>query len=127
MRATLDKMVHNTKEVTKMEFTHHTVSLSTGNSQPVIVVALPTSLSVFSVIKLYASDDMYNKGLQKNYKNLVDMEEVAGLIAGTLNAYTNVELLNEETWDRIIGTFEPFICACRKWTELTGLNEGAKW
>lgn len=61
------------------------------------------------IVQLIAKDDMYRKGLQKDFKNLVEMGSIADHLAGLLQAYIDTNRMTEAGWVAIMKAFEPFI------------------
>lgn len=81
----------------------------------------------FVAVKLIAKNDMYNKGLQKGYVDLVEMHDVAETLAETINLYHKAGKLDDTGWRNIIFVFKPFIHKNKEWPKIELLLEDAEW
>lgn len=59
----------------------------------------------FPMMKLYPADEMYNQRLQKDYKNLVEMSEIANNIAYLLISYAKTGRFNEVTYGALVTAY----------------------
>lgn len=78
-----------------------------SDTQSVIIATIKGQ--EFTAIKSVSSDDMYHKGLQKNFKNLVDIGVLFEGLADLLNAYADTDRFNANGYDKIIQAYLPYI------------------
>ena len=63
----------------------------------------------FPVVKFLPSSKLYEHGLEKNYKPLVNMEHLATALALVLSSHAKAGTLNENYYESAMGAFRPFI------------------
>jgi hypothetical protein len=72
-------------------------------------VVLEKSNSRLAIVRFVAESDMHQAGLEKDYKKLVSMIEVASSFRVLLKAYIDIGKLDLNTWDDICLIYKPFI------------------
>lgn len=75
----------------------------------VISLRRTDSSDVLEIIRLTLESAMYNQGLERNYKKLVDMESIADSLAILVQSYINIGYLTEENWDNIQTVYVYFV------------------
>jgi hypothetical protein len=89
--------------------------LSNNETQPVIYVLVRGEQ--FPMIKFVASDDLFAKGLQRNYKNLADVDQMAHHFADLFNTYLKMGKMSELYYNSIVLAYAPFIDKHRTFEE----------
>lgn len=102
-------------------------TLNAHTEQQQMAVTLTEDGLTFIAIKFVPKDDMYHKGLQKNYVDTVNMLDVAEIVTDTINVYSRADMLNEDTWGKIHAAFASFTASTRSWDNIQAVLEGAKW
>lgn len=76
-------------------------------TQPVIFAELRGE--VFPVAKLIPSDRLYQERLEKNYKPIVNLMDVAENLADLLLVYATLDLLNEQRYGVTMEAYNKFV------------------
>jgi len=110
-RRGLLKAEHALQEVTFM--------VRHGGNDGYLVVARKGEYQV-PVARFVGSKDkeMYNAGLEKNFKVLVNMESLSHSLGNVLDSLAKIGKLTEPRYLNAMSTFEPFIKAYKKYSEV---------
>lgn len=90
-----------------------------GGNDGYLVVARKGNYQV-PVARFVGSKDkeMYNAGLEKNFKALVNMESLSHSLGNVLDSLAEIGKLTEPRYLNAMATFEPFIKAYKKYAEV---------
>lgn len=79
-------------------------------------------------LKLYGKKELYANGLEKNYKQLVDMEAIGESLATALSALTGLGKLTEVRYKSIIVAYTPFISEHKSYEQLVNkVSDADEW
>lgn len=96
-----------------------TFRVNHGGNDGYLIVAVKGSYQV-PVARFVGSKDkeMYNAGLEKGFKALVNMESLSHALASALDSLATIGKLTEPRYLNAMATFEPFIKAYKKYSEV---------
>lgn len=81
-----------------------------SSRQEVLTLKRTSSKDSMEIVRLYKPGDLHRVGLEKNYRQLVNMECIAQSLAKLLESYITLDKLGSSEWDTIVhGVYKPFI------------------
>lgn len=81
----------------------------------------------FTAVKFVAKANMYYRDLQKNYKDLVSISDVAETFVKLVKYYHKIDKLDSDTWQQICDMYKPFIHMYRPWEDIQNTMKLAQW
>lgn len=114
-----------------LKFTCDDVYPEKGSSVVQMVITAQTNGTKLVIAKGIPSDKMYQKGLEKNHKPLVDMGRLFEGLADLLSAYAATGNFNGSGYLTIMSAYKPYIDKNMKFNvlkdRLLDANEGGIW
>lgn len=94
-----------------IKFTRKKLDYEDGTQMVIYVEARGES---FPIIEFVPSTKMYEHGLQKDWKDLADLELLSYGLEGLLESYNSMQLLTKGNYNSITEVYSPFIKNKRK-------------
>lgn len=73
------------------------------------ILTITKDQNTMEIVKMVPLAQMYNKGLERSYKQLVDMKAIAASLATLIQSLINIEAMNKPTWEATMTLYNKFI------------------